>query len=94
MCFHECMPPQQISPSAASRSPSPFAIFPASRNVFAISFVLAFGSVSQSFTDAALSIRTMPYGLASVIYALAFLTFYAYFSRVESARTLAAESAA
>jgi len=37
---------------------------------------------------------TMPYCLAGAIYALAFLTFYAYFSRVESARALAAESAA
>jgi len=37
---------------------------------------------------------TMPYCLAGAIYTLAFLTFYAYFSRVESARALAAESAA
>jgi len=32
---------------------------------------------------------TMPYCLAGAVYALAFLTFYAYFSRVESARALA-----
>src|SRR5437773_2218111 len=37
---------------------------------------------------------TMPYCLAGAVYTLAFLTFYAYFSRVESARALAAESAA
>jgi len=37
---------------------------------------------------------TMPYYFASAVYALAFLTFFAYFSRVESARALAAESAA
>ena len=37
---------------------------------------------------------TMPYCLAGAVYALAFLIFFAYFSRVESARALAAESAA
>ena len=37
---------------------------------------------------------TMPYYLAGAVYALGFLTFFAYFSRVESARTFAAESAA
>ncbi len=35
----------------------------------------------------------MPYYLAGAVYALTFLAFYAYFSRFESARTVAAESA-
>lgn len=35
---------------------------------------------------------TLPYGLAGAVYALAFLAFYAYFSRVESARAVAAQS--
>jgi MFS family permease len=34
----------------------------------------------------------MPYYLAGAVYALAFLVFYAYFARVESTRTVAAES--
>jgi predicted MFS family arabinose efflux permease len=37
---------------------------------------------------------SMPYYLAAAVYALAFVTFLAYFSRVESARALAAQSAA
>jgi MFS family permease len=37
---------------------------------------------------------TMPYYLAGAVYTLAFLTFYAYFSRFEAARALAAESVA
>ena len=36
---------------------------------------------------------TLPYWLAGAVYAVAFLTFFAYFSRVESARALAAEPA-
>ena len=60
MFFHECMPPQQISPSAARRSPSPLAILPASRKVWAISLVQPFGSLSHAVTPVALSMRTMP----------------------------------
>ena len=52
MAFHECMPPQQISPSAARRSPWSSATLPASRKVSAIFLVLPAGSLAQS-ADAA-----------------------------------------
>ena len=47
MCFQPCMPPQQISPSAASRSPYPSATVQASRNVPAMRFVFAAGFSAQ-----------------------------------------------
>ena len=50
MLRQECMPPQQISPSAASRSPWSSAIAAASRNVAAMRSVLTRGSLSQSET--------------------------------------------
>ena len=59
--FTLCMPPQQISPSAARRSPYPSATSAACRNVSAIFFVLAAGSLAQSAGLAAESIRTTPY---------------------------------
>ena len=43
MCFQLCMPPQQISPSAASRSPCSSAMEQASRKVSAMRFVLSVG---------------------------------------------------
>ena len=55
-----CMPPQQISPSAASRSPMLSAMSAASRNVSAIFFVLPAGSFAHSAGLAAESMRTMP----------------------------------
>ena len=54
-----CIPPQQISPSAASRSPKPSAMTPASRKVFAILFVLRSGSLAHS-TPVAESMRMTP----------------------------------
>ena len=60
MCFQLCMPPQQISPSAASFSPYPAAISAASWKVFAINLELPSGSLAQSDTPAAESIRTIP----------------------------------
>ena len=59
--FQLCMPPQQISPSAASRSPYPSATSQAWRNVSAIFFWLPAGSANQSLGLAAESIRTTPY---------------------------------
>ncbi len=61
-----CIPPQQISPSAARRSPYSSAIVAAWRNVSAIAFVLPFGSFAQSDGLAAESIRTMPYWRTSM----------------------------
>ena len=55
-----CMPPQQISPSAASRSPCSSATSQARRKVSAIVRVLPGGSLAQSSTLAAESIRTTP----------------------------------
>src|SRR5574340_467745 len=46
--FQLCMPPQQISPSAASRSPKSSATVQASRNVSAIFLVLPAGSLAHS----------------------------------------------
>ena len=48
---HECMPPQQISPSATRNSPWSSAILPASRKVSAIIFVSA-GRVLVPLVDA------------------------------------------
>src|SRR5271157_1921091 len=62
MLLHPCMPPQQISPSAANRSPWASATSHASRNVSAISFVLATGFSAHSWTPVAESMRTTPYG--------------------------------
>ena len=62
MSFQECMPAQQISPSAASRWPLSWAIFAASRNVSAIFAVLALGFSRHLFTpNSAESIRITPY---------------------------------
>ncbi len=57
-----CMPPQQISPSAASRSPWSSAMLHASRNVSAMRRWLPFGSSRQVATPQAESIRTTPSG--------------------------------
>ena len=57
-----CMPPQQISPSAASRSPWSSAILQASRKVSAIRFWLPLGSSHHASTLQAESIRTTPLG--------------------------------
>ncbi len=56
-----CMPAQQISPSAARRSPKSSAMVHASRKVCAIFLVFPSGSVAQSLGLAAESIRTIPY---------------------------------
>jgi len=56
----ECMPPQQISPSAAMRSPCCWATLPASRKVSAIFFWLPSGSCNQSSTPEAESMRMTP----------------------------------
>ena len=61
MCFHPCIPPQQISPSAASRSPYPSATVHASRNVSAMRFVFAAGFSAQDAGPTAESMRTTPY---------------------------------
>ena len=61
MSFHECMPAQQISPSAARRSPWSLATLAASRNVAAIFFVLPVGSASQCAGLSAESMRMTPY---------------------------------
>ena len=58
----ECMPAQQISPSAARRSPCSRAILPASLNVSAILAWLPEGSPAQSPGPVAESIRTTPFG--------------------------------
>ena len=60
MRFQLCMPPQQISPSAARRSPWSSAIAHASLNVSAMRFVLPAGSFAQSAGLAAESMRTTP----------------------------------
>jgi hypothetical protein len=54
------MPPQQISPSIASRSPVDSAMSDALANVSAIFFVFSTGSLAQSAGLAAESMRTMP----------------------------------
>ena len=54
------MPAQQISPSAASRSPNSSAMVQASRKVWAMRLVLASGSLAQSPALAAESMRTIP----------------------------------
>src|SRR3954466_2365248 len=56
-----CIPPQQISPSAASRSPYCSATSHDWRNVSAIFLVLPAGSFAHSDGLAAESIRTTPY---------------------------------
>ncbi len=62
MSFQECMPAQQISPSAASRWPLSWAILAASRKVWAIFAVLAFGFSRHLPTpNSAESIRITPY---------------------------------
>ena len=58
--FQLCMPPQQISPSAASRSLNPSATSHASRKVWAIFFVLPAGSFAHSAGLAAESILMTP----------------------------------
>ncbi len=60
MVRHECIPPQQISPSAASFSPKSRAIAAAFLNVSAIIFWFASGSLAQSAGALAESIRTTP----------------------------------
>src|ERR1039458_866567 len=60
-----CMPPQQISPSAASRSPWPSATSQASRKVCAIRRVLPSGPLAHSAGLAAESMRTIPWGRAA-----------------------------
>ena len=63
MRFQLCMPPQQISPSAASRSPWSSAMSQASRNVSAICFVVARRDRPPSRSGSpAESMRTTPYG--------------------------------
>ncbi len=61
MSFQECMPAQQISPSAARRSPWSLATLAASRNVSAIFLVLPLGSASQWAGPSAESMRMTPY---------------------------------
>ena len=61
MFCQECMPAQQISPSAASRSPWSSATLAASRNVSAILFVLPCGSAAQCVGLSAESMRMTPY---------------------------------
>ena len=56
------MPPQQISPSAANRSPKSAATSHARWKVSTINLELPVGSLAQSATPAAESIRTMPFG--------------------------------
>ena len=55
-----CMPPQQISPSMASRSPVDSAMSAAFWNVSAIFFVFPAGSLAHSAGLAAESMRMMP----------------------------------
>ena len=57
-----CIPPQQISPSAARRSPKSSAMLHASRKVCAMRFVLPSGSFAHSAGLAAESMRITPYG--------------------------------
>ena len=57
-----CMPPQQISPSAARRSPYPSAIVHASVKVATACFWLPSGSLLQFSGLSAVSIRMTPYG--------------------------------
>ena len=62
MSFQECIPAQQISPSAASRWPWSRAIAAASRKVSAILAVLARGFSRHAATpNSAESIRITPY---------------------------------
>ena len=61
MSFQECIPAQQISPSAARRSPCASAILPASRKVSAIFAVFAVGFSRHLFTpNSAESMRMTP----------------------------------
>jgi hypothetical protein len=62
MWRHECIPPQQISPSAANLSPYSSAMSQAALNVSAIFDWLPSGSLTQSAGPVALSIRTTPWG--------------------------------
>ena len=62
IAFQLCIPPQQISPSAASFSPYSAAASHASRKVWAINFVLFTGSSSQPSGLLAESIRMTPLG--------------------------------
>ncbi len=64
MARHECMPPQQISPSAASHSPSSSAMSQALVKVSMIMRVLPAGSLAQSATPPDESMRTTPEGRA------------------------------
>ena len=61
IAFHECMPAQQTSPSAARRSPWPAATMPASRNVAAICLIAPFSSFAAALVPVALSMRMTPY---------------------------------
>ena len=62
MSFQECMPAQQISPSAASRSPWPAATAAASRKVAAIVLVFAEAfSRHLLIPNSAESMRITPY---------------------------------
>src|SRR5690625_6673233 len=63
MVFQDCIPPQQISPSAANDSPKSAATSQASRKVCAISLVLPTGSDSHVSGSTAESIRITPDGL-------------------------------
>ena len=67
MFLQECMPPQQISPSAANLSPKSAATSQALWNVSTINFELPFGSFAQSATPAAESIRIMPLGRIPIL---------------------------
>ena len=61
MCRQLCMPPQQISPSAASRSPWASAMSAAWRKVSAICLVFSAGFAAQSPGLAEESMRMTPY---------------------------------
>ena len=62
MVRQECMPPQQISPSATMNSPWSAAMSPASRKVSAMRAELALGSLSQASTEVDESMRMPPVG--------------------------------
>ena len=81
---------------ATSRASATYVVAPAAlAGVLALATAVAWGDVGHAHaSDEGTRGSPDPYCLAGAVYALAFLTFYAYFSRVESARALAAESAA
>ena len=76
---------------ATSRASATYVVAPAAlAGVLALATAVAWGDVGHAHaSDEGTRGSPDPYCLAGAVYALAFLTFYAYFSRVESARALA-----